>query len=74
MIAGQLLSGEKFARMAERAKVKRFIIKHQDLDHNDLFLYDVEKRCQVRFPNTALVLTCRSARNGISCSSPRRRI
>jgi len=40
--------------VAENARVKQLIITHHDPDHNDEFLCDVEKQCQVRFPNAFL--------------------
>ncbi len=40
--------------VAEKAQVKRLIITHHDPDHDDEFLCDVEKQCQVRFPNVCL--------------------
>ncbi len=40
--------------VAEQANVKRLIITHHDPDHDDKFLTGIEKKCQERFPNSAL--------------------
>lgn len=39
---------------AERAGVDRLILTHHDPDHDDVFLREVEARCQSRFPNCQL--------------------
>jgi phosphoribosyl 1,2-cyclic phosphodiesterase len=45
----------KTAGYVVHAKVNRTaVITHHDPDHNDEFLNDVEKQCQVRFPNVFL--------------------
>jgi len=40
--------------VAEQAEVKQLIITHHDPDHDDLFLRDIEKKCQARFRDTLL--------------------
>jgi len=40
--------------VAEQANVRRLIITHHDPDHDDVFLSEIEKQCQARFPNTIL--------------------
>jgi ribonuclease BN (tRNA processing enzyme) len=40
--------------VAERAQVERLIITHHDPDHDDEFLFEVERQCRLRFPNSFL--------------------
>ncbi len=47
-------SWEQAVEVAQRAGVKRLVITHHDPDHDDVFLRDVEKQCQERFPNAVL--------------------
>jgi phosphoribosyl 1,2-cyclic phosphodiesterase len=47
-------SWEQAIEVAQRATVKQLIITHHDPDHNDDFLFAVEKQCRDRFPNTLL--------------------
>ncbi len=47
-------SWEQAVELAEQANVRRLIITHHDPDHDDVFLRDVERKCQARFPNTIL--------------------
>jgi phosphoribosyl 1,2-cyclic phosphodiesterase len=52
-------SYEQAIEVAERAKVKKLVITHHDPDHNDVFLTQIEKECQKRYP------TCVLAREGM---------
>lgn len=47
-------SWEQAIKVAELANVKQLIITHHDPDHNDEFLFNIERECQERFPNVKL--------------------
>jgi len=47
-------SWEQAIEVAERAEVKKLVITHHDPDHDDAFLREVEKQCQMRFPKAIL--------------------
>jgi phosphoribosyl 1,2-cyclic phosphodiesterase len=45
-------SFEQAVSVAEQACVKKLALFHHDPDHNDEFLMNLEKRCQIKFPNS----------------------
>lgn len=45
--------------VARLSGAKHLVMTHHDPDHNDVFLADIEKKCQAEFPN------CRLAREGM---------
>lgn len=47
-------SYDQAIEVAERAGVKHLVMTHHDPDHDDLFLSNIEKKCQARFPNCLL--------------------
>ncbi|GJM33165.1 MAG: MBL fold metallo-hydrolase [Saprospiraceae bacterium] len=47
-------SYEQAIEVAKKANVKQLIMTHHDPDHNDEFLFEMEKKCMRIFPNSAL--------------------
>ena len=47
-------SWEQAVEVAEQAGVKRLALFHHDPEHNDVFLLNMEKECQKRFPDAFL--------------------
>jgi ribonuclease BN (tRNA processing enzyme) len=47
-------SWEQAVEVAERAEVKKLALFHHDPEHNDAFLFNVEKESQRRFKNAFL--------------------
>ena len=47
-------SWEEAIEVAEQAQVKRLVLFHHDPDHNDAFLFEIEKDAQKRFPGAFL--------------------
>lgn len=47
-------SWEQAIEVAEQAGIQRLALTHHDPDHNDKFLFDIEKQCQQRLPDSFL--------------------
>ncbi len=47
-------SYDQAIEVAERAGVKKLAITHHDPDHNDVFLSEIERECQKRYPDCVL--------------------
>ena len=51
-------SWEQAIEVAKQAGVKKLALFHHDPDHNDTFLSNIEKECQMRYPQSFLAREC----------------